>query len=157
MREDIHLVVFRLDDQRYAVRLDVVERIVRAVAVTPLPHAPAIVLGLMDLAGRVLPVVNLRRRFGLPEREIGPADQFIIARTAARALALVVDAAHEVIAYPETAVIDAGRIVPGLEHVQGVIALEDGLVLIHALDQCLSLDEERDLANALQLEAAHAA
>jgi purine-binding chemotaxis protein CheW len=157
MRDHIDLVVFRLDEQRYALPLDAVERIVRAVELTPLPNAPAIVLGVMDVAGRVLPVLNLRRRFGLPEREISPTDQFLIARTASRVVALVMDEAQEVIAYPETAVIDASGIVPGVEQVQGVVTLEDGLVLIQALDQCLSLDEEQDLANAMNLELAHVA
>ncbi len=154
---DLHLVVFRLDEQRYALRLDAVERIVRAVELTPLPNAPAIVLGVMDVAGHVLPVLNLRRRFGLPEREIGPTDQFLIAHTASRVVALVMDEVQDIIAYPEKAVIEAGRIVPGVEHIQGVITLEDGLVLIQALDQCLSLDEEQDLASAMGQEATHGA
>src|SRR6266853_41985 len=84
MSELTQLVVFRLDEERYALRLDVVERIVQAAEVTPLPNAPTIVLGLIDLEGRVLPVLNVRRRFRLPEREIGPADQFLIARTERR-------------------------------------------------------------------------
>jgi purine-binding chemotaxis protein CheW len=159
MRDHIYLVVFRLDEHRYALRLDAVERIIRAVELTPLPNAPAIVLGVMDVAGRVLPVLNLRQRFRLPDREIDPVDQFLIARTASRTVALVVDEVQEVITYLETAVIDADQIVPGLEYIHGVITLEDGLVLIQDLEQCLSLDEERDLANAMNnsanLEAAH--
>lgn len=146
-------VVFRLEDQRYALRLGAVERFVRAVEVTPLPGAPAIVLGAIDVAGSVLPVLSLRRRFGLPERELGVTDQFLIARTASRTVALVVDEALGVIDVPGATVIGAGGIVPGLEHVQGVVALDDGLVLIHDLERCLSLHEERALAEALHTAA----
>ena len=149
MTERVELLVFRLDDQRYALRLGAGERFVRAVEVTPLPGAPAIVLGAIDVGGSVLPVLSLRRRFGLLEREIGVTDQFLIARTSSRAVALVVDEALGVIAVPADVVIGGGRIVPGLEHVQGVVALDDGLVLIHDLATCLSLDEERVLARAL--------
>jgi purine-binding chemotaxis protein CheW len=73
------LVVFRLDNQRYALPLPTVERIVRAVEVTALPKAPSIVLGIVDVAGRVCPVLNVRQRFGLPDKEIRSADQFLIA------------------------------------------------------------------------------
>jgi len=153
MTEPVELVVFRLDDQRYALRLGAVERFVRAVEVTPLPGAPAIVLGAIDVGGSVLPVLSLRRRFGLPEREVDVTDQFLIARTSSRAVALVVDEALGVIAVPAEVVTGAGRIVPGLDHVRGVVALDDGLVLIHDLESCLSLDEERALAKTLDAAA----
>ena len=56
------LVVFSLDDQRYALPLARVHRCIRVVAITPLPEAPAIVLGIIDLGGAVIPVINIRRR-----------------------------------------------------------------------------------------------
>ena len=150
------LMVFCLDAQRYALPLASVERIVRAVEVTLLPNGPAIVLGVIDVAGRVLPVLNLRRRFGLPEREISPVDQFIIANTTSRTVALVVDEAQGVIAYPATEIIQPAQIVPGLEHLQGVVRFDDGLVMIQNLETCLSLDEARALDKALHPEVAHA-
>jgi len=78
------LVVFTLDDRRYGLALSAVERAVRMVDVTPLPQAPQIVLGVVNVQGRVVPVVNLRRRFRLPERDFALADQLLIARTARR-------------------------------------------------------------------------
>src|ERR1700677_66630 len=87
-------VVFWLDEGRYALPLTAVDRIVRAVHVTPVPHAPGIVLGAIDVQGRVLPVFNIRRKFGLPERAVDPADHFLIAHTAGRTVVLVIDAAH---------------------------------------------------------------
>jgi purine-binding chemotaxis protein CheW len=63
------LVVFRLDERRYALPLAAVERVVRSVTVTPLPGAPAIVLGGINVHGRVLPVLNVRRRFRMPDRD----------------------------------------------------------------------------------------
>ncbi|MDB6169570.1 MAG: chemotaxis protein CheW, partial [Verrucomicrobia bacterium] len=68
------IVVFRLDAQRYALSLTAVDRIARAVEITPLPNAPDIVLGVINVSGRVLPVLNLRRRFRMRERAISPAD-----------------------------------------------------------------------------------
>ena len=142
-------VVFTLDEQRYALHLSAVERVVRAVETTPLPEAPEIVLGVVNMEGRVIPVVNMRRRFRLPEREINLSDQFIIAHTARRTVALVVDVVSGVIEYSEQEVTTAERIVPGMQYVEGVIKLEDGMILIHDLDQFLSIEEEETLSNAM--------
>ncbi|MEJ0098285.1 MAG: chemotaxis protein CheW [Pseudomonadota bacterium] len=130
-----------------------VERFVRAVAVTPLPTAPAVVLGIIDVAGHIVPVINLRQRLRLPERPVTADDQFAIVRVAKRRLALVVDAAASVIAAPARALVGSNDIVPGLEYLRGVVQLPDGLVLIHDLERFLSLDEARALDAALQAGA----
>ena len=62
-----------------------------------MPGAPAVVLGAINVAGHVLPVLNIRQRFSLPQRQIDPADQFLIARTARHTVALVIDEALGVI------------------------------------------------------------
>ena len=143
------LVVFTLDEQRYALRLAAVERIVRVVEATPLPKAPEIVLGVVNVEGRVLPVVNIRRRFHLPEREADPRDQMILARTSRRPVALVVDAVGGVVERAGGEVIPAENIVPGTDYVDGVVKLSDGLALIHDLEKFLSLEEENNLGKAL--------
>lgn len=148
--EDItRLVVFTLDEQRYALRLETVERIVRLVEVTPLPKAPEIILGVVNVQGRVLPVANLRKRFRLPEREAELRDQMILARTSRRSVALVVDAVGGVVERKKEDVIPAESIVPGTEYVDGVVKLTDGLILIHDLDRFLSLEEEKKLGRVL--------
>ena len=143
------LLVFRLDERRYALPLAVVERVVRAVDVTPLPKAPAIVLGAINVQGRVLPVLNVRRRFLMPDREIGPADWFLLAHTTRHTVVLVVDESEGVVERPQAEVVVSTQIVPGLEPFPGVIRLDDGLVLIHDLERFLSLDEARALDDAM--------
>jgi purine-binding chemotaxis protein CheW len=152
MNSSPELVVFTLDEQRYALRLAAVERVVRAVEVTPLPKAPEIVLGMINAQGRIVPVVNVRKRFQLPEREIELNDQFIIARTSRRTVALVVDAVNDVVPCPEAQVVAAEKILPGLDPVEGVLKLSDGMILLHDLDRFLSLDEEQALAEAMKPE-----
>ena len=149
MKDPDFLIVFALDDQRYALPLPAVDRVVRMVAITPLPKAPDIVLGVVNIQGRVIPVINMRRRFCLPEREIALTDQLVVAHTARRPVALVADAVLDVIACPAQSLIAAEHIVPNVEYVEGVIKLEGGLILIHDLDKFLSLEEENFLAQAL--------
>lgn len=151
MKEATQLVVFGLDEQRYALRLAAVERIVRAVEVTPLPKAPQIVLGVIDIQGRVIPVVDVRKRFRLPEREVELGDQFIIAHTGRRTVALVVDAVSGVVECSAGEVRPAEEILPGMEYIEGVVRLRDGMALIHDLDRFLSLNEENALEQAIGL------
>ncbi|UFS69599.1 chemotaxis protein CheW [Geomonas sp. RF6] len=125
------------------------QRVVRAAAVTPLPKAPAVVLGILDLQGTVAPVFDLRKRFALPEREILPDDQFIIARAGARTVVLAVDEATEVLC-GENAIIPPDQIQHGTGYLSGVTRTAAGLVLIHDLESFLSLEEEATLAAALQ-------
>jgi purine-binding chemotaxis protein CheW len=142
-------VVFRLDAGRYALPLAAVTRIVRSVLVTPLPMAPSVVSGAIDVAGEIVPVFNLRRRFGLPERCIGADDQFVLAVAANRQVALVIDGASGVIDQPEAAMVDSAALAPQLAHIRGVIGLEGGLVLIQDLEQFLSADEAEALEQAI--------
>ncbi len=95
------LAIFTLEEQRYALRLAVVERVVHAVAISPLPQAPEIVLGIINIQGMIIPIINVRRRFLLPEREIALTNRLIIARAARRSVGLVVDTVSDVMEYPE--------------------------------------------------------
>jgi len=144
------IVVFSLDAQSYGLPLSAVDRVVGMVEITPLPKAPDIVLGVVNVLGQVIPVLNLRRRFGLPERDIALADQLVIARTARRPVALAADAVAGVLEYSAQQAVGARDIVPGIEYVEGVVKLADGLVLIHDLDKFLSLEEETALNRAIE-------
>lgn len=146
-------VVLDFDALRIALRLSVVERVVRAVYVTPLPGAPAIVSGVVNVQGHVIPVVNMRRRFRLPQREMALTDRLVIAHTAPRAVALVADSVDGVLEHPGPDRVDAETILPGLEYVDGVVKLDDGLILIHDLDRFLSLDEADALDQAMAAAA----
>lgn len=150
-------VVFSLDEQRYALPLQAIERIVRAVEVTALPHAPPMVLGVIDMAGRILPVLSLRQHFGLPDRAVVPADRFLIARTALRTVAVVIDEAQGVIERRQSDVGGTGEIAPGFTKIQGVVKIGDDLVLVLDPERWLSADDARSLYTAIGPPVAHAA
>jgi purine-binding chemotaxis protein CheW len=144
------LLVFALDDRQYALYLPAIERVVHMVEITPLPKAPEIVIGVVNMQGRIIPVVNIRKRFRLPEKETKLSDRLIIARTSTRAVALVTDSVSGIIEYPEQEVIAAEKILPGMEYVEGVVKLKDGIILIHDLDKFLSLEEENIMDDAMK-------
>ena len=149
MSGPLQLLAFQLDGQRHAVPLAAVERVVRAVEVTPLPGAPPSVLGFIDAGGLVLPVFCLRRRFQLALRDITPVDQFLIMRAGRRMVALVIDEAQGLVECDSREVERADATIAGSPQVQGVLKLADGLLLIHDLARFLSLPEERALEQAM--------
>lgn len=149
MKKGEHFVVFSLDDNRYALRISEVERIVHTIAITPLPETPQIVFGVIKVQEKIIPVINIRKRFGLPDRGINLNDQIIITRTPKRFLALVVDAVNEVLELKDLRTVAAEEILPSLRYMTGIIQTEGGLVIINDLDQFLSLEEEEVLDSAL--------
>jgi purine-binding chemotaxis protein CheW len=143
------LVAFTLNSQPYALRLASVRKVLRMVEVTPLPKAPEIVLGVVCLHGIAVPVVSIRRRVGLSEREACLSDQLIVADTASRLVALVVDAVIGVVERSTEEIAQAEGIVPGAEYVEGIARYEEDMLFIHDLDRFLSQDEENQLHAAL--------
>jgi len=143
------IVIFSLDEPRYALPLSSVERVVRIVEITPLPKAPEIVMGVINMQGQVIPVINVRRRFRLPEREIRLEDQLIIAKTPRRLAALIVDSVSGVHRLKEQELVLAGQELPYAGYIAGVVKLEQGLFLICDLGRFLSLEEEKSLDTAL--------
>lgn len=120
-----------------------------ALELTPLPNAPAIVMGIFNLRGLIVPVMNLRRRLALPERELQLDDKFIVAQSAGRTVALVVDDTNGLVEASTDEIVPTGDFLSALPHVAGVIRLKSGIALIHDLAQFLSLDETRQLDCAL--------
>jgi purine-binding chemotaxis protein CheW len=149
-RQQIRFVIFSLDEQQYALPLATVERVVRAVEITPLPNGPEIILGLINVQGRIMPVVNIRRRFGLPERELSLSDQLIIAHTSWRPLALVVDSVPGLTTVSASEMVAAEKLLRHTKYIEGALKLEGGLIFIHDLDTFLSLEEQQALAETLE-------
>ena len=133
MEESRQFVVFALDGQRCALPLGVVQRLVRMVEITDLPECPPSVLGIVNYQGRILPVVDPRRRFGLAAREIEPDDWLIIAATPERGLALVIGPDCELREISRCDLIEGSVILPGLALTAQVAATPDGLIIIEDL------------------------
>jgi purine-binding chemotaxis protein CheW len=143
------LAVFSLDDQQLALAVARLETVVQAVEISPLPGAPRGVRGVINVQGKVVPVFDLRVRFGRAEREVRVADHFVIVNTERRKVALIVDAAVGVVRADEAQVVAAAEILPEFDAIEGVMKLDGDIVFIHDLDRFLSLEDERELAAAL--------
>ncbi len=144
-----NLLIFLLNNKKFALNLSDIERVIPSVAITPLPSAPQIVLGVIKIQEQIIPIVNIRLRFQLSGREISLTDHIIIAKTHRRTVGLLVDSVYGVTEFDENRIVPAEKILPALQYIKGIIQLDDGLVIINDLDQFLSFDEEKELDIAL--------
>ncbi len=149
------ILTFELDGQRYAFPADKIVQVVQMVAVSPLPGAPPVVEGVVNVRGKVVPVFDLRSRFGLPPRTIHPSQHLIILSGSPRLAAVRVDAAEDFISLPDAQITpaaplsEAGIAASATRHVAGIAATEDGTTVIYDLSAFLSLSESSTLDAAL--------
>jgi purine-binding chemotaxis protein CheW len=147
------VLVFEVGGQAYGLPTADVRELVRAVAITPLPNAPAVIEGVVNVRGRVLPVLDVRTRFRLPATPLDPSDHFIVASAGPRGVILRVDRATHLALVDEASVQSPETLGPSGTYVAGVAKLEGGLVLIHDLTTFLSAAEAASLDEALSAPA----
>jgi purine-binding chemotaxis protein CheW len=140
------LLTFDLGSQRCALVLADVVEVVRVVAMAHLPDAPPLVEGIVNLRGEVVPVFDLRARFGLAPKAVELSDHLLIARAGPRTVAIRVDCARALV---EVDPRDIDRPVTSGNALAGVAKLADGLALIHDLATFLSASEAQALDTAL--------
>lgn len=144
--EEVLLLTFKLDEQTYALAIDKVVQVVRMVAITRAPKAPDYVEGMINLRGKVIPVINLRKRFGLPSKPIELNDHLLIAETDGRVMALIVDVVSEVVSLPVSALDRPADLdSESLHYLWAVGKLGDELVLILDLDKTLTFEDQKRL------------
>lgn len=147
------VLVFEVGGQRYGLPTLDVRELVRAVAITPLPGAPTVIEGIVNVRGRVLPVLDVRARFRLPAKPLDPSDHFIVASAGQRGVILRVDRATHLALVDEASIQPSDTLGPSATYVEGVARLDDGLVLIHDLTTFLSAAEAASLDEALSAPA----
>jgi len=127
-----------------------VQEIIRTPAITRLPRAPEFVEGIIDLRGKVIPVVDLRRRFGLEHGELGRAGRVVVVDVEGQIIGIMVDAVSEVLRVPTGAVEPPSSVVTTLEssYLRGIAKLDGRLIILLDLDRLLSWDEKRALQEA---------
>lgn len=146
--------VFDLAGCRYGIPLADTREFLRVPSIVLLPKAPLIVEGIVNIRGTVVPVLDLRKRFRLPEKLPHPADHLVVAQAGSRLVALRVDRVLGIEDVDPKDIEDATAITPRAEYVAGVAKLPDGLVLIHDLRTFLADSEARDLDGALDISSA---
>jgi purine-binding chemotaxis protein CheW len=137
-RERLQILVFEVGGQHHGLPAAEVQELLRAVSVVPTPSASAPVEGVINLRGRIVPVLDVRSRFRLPTRPVEHTDHFIVARAGERLVALRVDRVLDLVLLDTADVAETRDVVPGLEHVARVARLPHDLVFLHEMLTFLS-------------------
>ena len=136
-----HFLIFYLDDKKYALDISVVEKVFRVVEITTFPRGPEFFLGVVNIQGLITPVINIREKLGLPDREINLTDLLIVVNTVDRPLALLVDRVDGIVRISEKEITGKDEILPGIKYISGVMKFEGEILLIHNLDEFLSIKD----------------
>jgi len=147
--DDVDLLVFVLADMRLALELASVREVARSVLITPLPEAPLVVEGIIDVRGAIVPVYDLRLRFGLPARQLNIDDRIVVAWTGDRLVALRAETADTMQGVLPASIEAAEPIHDESRQITGVARTQDGLVLIQDLKGFLDQAETVLLDDAL--------
>ncbi len=146
--ELIQLVTFSIGEEEFGVDILKVQEIIRTMEITRVPRAPDFVEGVINLRGKVIPIIDLRKRFGLPTRDHDQHTRIIVIEISNMIVGFVVDSVSEVLRIPEGTVEPPPPVVSGLEseYISGVGKLEDRLLILLDLDRLLSSEEQEQLA-----------
>lgn len=145
----IQMVSFVIDREEFGVEILRVQEIIRLVDITRVPHAPAFVEGVINLRGKIVPVIDLRKRFRLATREADQDTRIIVLELVDRVVGFMVDSVREVIRVDRRLIEPPPDLAIGIDahYITGVAKLDDRLLIILDLDEVLTADEEQALAS----------
>ena len=141
------LVIFELANELYGVDIATVEGIIKMQAITAVPHAPAFVDGVTNLRGSVLPVIDLRKRFGLASRVATKDSRIVVAVMGNMKVGMTVDGVSEVLRVPMEAIEPPSPLVTTVEtsFIKGIAKVAERLIILLDLSKVLSVQEQSQL------------
>jgi purine-binding chemotaxis protein CheW len=134
------VVIFLLNKQRFAIPLNMVKQIIRAVEITPVPNAPQTICGVINYHGEIIPVYNFHQRVGITGVITRPGNRFIITSIGDFIIALRVDSIEGIEQLNSDNLVSSDSIQNGLE-IYGVIKAIDGLVIVYNLETFFNSEE----------------
>ena len=159
MAKELHIVGFRVGRETFGVPISLVHEIVRVPEITAVPDSPGYVEGVINLRGKIVSVVDLRRRFGEKEITANKKNRILVAEVSSKMVGLIVDAASEVIKIPDSevdlppSVFEEGE----LNYVTGVGKVKGRLIILVDLSKILQKGELRRLGEIAETAAAASA
>lgn len=150
MQKDLQIVGFQIGQETYGLPVSVVREIIRVPVITTVPHAPEHIEGVINLRGQILPVMDLRKRFGASVPERAEKSRIVVVELDARPIGLVVNSASEVLRIPQSEIEQPEQCFPEGEpdYVSGVGKLSGRLLILLDLRKLLEPPDRREALNA---------
>src|ERR1700693_5045048 len=151
MEKDLQVVGFRIGNETYGVRISAVREIVRVPEITAVPNAPDIIEGVINLRGKIIPVMDLRKRFGRSAIEPDKRNRILVVELDNKLLGLIVSSASEVLKIPPSEIAAPGSVFADSEanYVTGVGKLKGRLIILLDIARLLRQPEYRKLEEAV--------
>jgi purine-binding chemotaxis protein CheW len=145
--ELLQLVSFNIDEEEFGIDILKVQEIIRTVQITQVPNAPAFVKGVINLRGKVIPIVDLRMKLGKEKRNDDNHTRVIVVDLDSKTIGFIVDSVSEVLRIPKNITEAPPEIVSGVnsEYITAVGKLEDRLLILLDLEKILSVNENEEL------------
>jgi purine-binding chemotaxis protein CheW len=138
----LQLVTFRLAEEEYALDILTVREINRMMEITRVPRSPDFIEGVVNLRGNVIPIIDLRKRFGLPPREPDKSTRIIVTEIGRRVVGFIVDTVTEVLRIRSDTVEPPSEITGiDAEYIKGVGKVEDRLLILLDVEKVLTRTE----------------
>ena len=149
--DSIQLVSFKLSDETYGIEITKIREIILMGEITRVPQTPHYIKGLINLRSSVIPVIDLRARFSLPENGLNDDSRIMVLNVGTRTIGIIVDSVSEVLRVSDEQVSAAPTTVSSLgnEYMTGLVRLEDQLLILVDVDQLFSEDETSALESTL--------
>jgi purine-binding chemotaxis protein CheW len=143
----LQVVSFALGSEEYGVDIAQVQEINRMVTITRVPRAPQFMEGVINLRGQLIPIIDLRTRFGMERAERTKNTRIVVTEIGSKRLGMVVDSVSEVLRIPVEQIEDAPDLVAGVdtEYIRGVGKLDDRLIIMLDLARVISAGEKTAL------------
>ena len=141
--ETFQLVSFRIGEEEYGVDILRVQEINRLLEITGVPESPDFVEGIVNLRGKVIPVISLRKRFGMPVKEKDQESRIIVVDICGKVVGFFVDSVSEVLRLPSERIEPPPPMIAGIDtdYVSGVGKLDDRLLILLDLDKIMGTQE----------------
>lgn len=141
----LQLVSFKIGEEEFGVDILQVQEINRMLDVTRVPNAPEFVDGVINLRGKVIPIINLRRRFGMERKERDKNTRIVVVELTGKIVGFVVDAVQEVLRIPRSVTEPPPTLVGAVraEYITAVGKLEDRLLILLDLEKVLTQDQAK--------------
>lgn len=146
--ELLQLVSFKIGAEEFGVDITKVQEINRMVEITKVPQAESYVEGVINLRGKVIPIIDLRKRMGMELKENDKNTRIVVVDIENFVMGMIVDSVSEVLRIPVSTIEPPPDIVTGVnaDYIQGVAKLEDRLLIFLDLSKVINLEEVRSIA-----------
>ena len=146
-QDERQLVVFDLADEGYGVDISAVREIIRLQEITQVPRTPEFVEGVINLRGKVIPVIDLRKRFGVTVEAESQDNRIVVVDIGDQDIGVIVDAVKEVLRIPTDSVEPPASVITtaGSDYLLGIAKLDSRLIILLDLQKVLSEDEQGSL------------